>query len=111
MSARDVVETYLAAINAADLAKVEDLLDEDAVLLHQLGTFDGAQAMLGFYADVVFPAKVSAEPEGWVEGGDAACVVQLLAHSPLAPDKDLHYIDVFRLNDKGKVASLAIYSR
>lgn len=110
MTARDAATAYLAAINAADLDAVRELLADDATLFHQLGTFEGPEAVLGFYRDVVFPAGVVAEPEGWIVD-EGACVVQLLAHSPLAPGQDLHYIDVFRVNERGEVTSLTIYSR
>jgi hypothetical protein len=101
---------YVNAINALDLAQLINLFAADATLVHPYGVFSGHDKLSEFYGGLVIPAKTQLGISRTVGDGNA-CVIEVTGISPQAPDKPQYAIDVFEVNDAGKITTLTIYYR
>jgi ketosteroid isomerase-like protein len=103
-----VVDAYVEAVNAADLGRLLELFAEGAVLENAVGAFTGRSAIAGFYRDVVFAGEARVSVDAVVVAPDAVTAT-LSATSPLDPGAaTVRAIDVFRLDDAGRIVGLAI---
>ncbi len=106
-----IVEAYAAAVNARDLDQVLSIFGPDAILRHPLGTFAGTDELTGFYRDVVLAGQ-AVITAGAVVIDESLVMAEVTAVSPLDPDAGTAYaLDVFRLADDGRIATLEIYYR
>jgi steroid delta-isomerase len=106
-----VVDAYAAAINRDDLPALLALFTDDATLVHPAGTFAGADEIRGFYRDVVLAGRAVVSA-GDVLADGALVMAEIRATSSLDPDgATAHAVDVFRLDEHGRIARLEIYYR
>ena len=111
MTAHPIVDRYVEAVNRRDLEATAALFAEAAHVTNPIGTFAGVEAISGFYRDVVFAGE-AVLGIGTVLAEGTTVMAELRATSPLDPEGGtLHAIDVFRLADDGRIASLEIYYR
>jgi hypothetical protein len=106
---RRAASAYVTAVNDRDRAALAELFAEDAVAVNPFGTFDGREAILGFYDGLVFANDVTVEATNVIDAG-ATCVVELDGRTP-ATDEVQHMVDLFTVAPDGRVARLAIYRR
>ena len=106
-----VAHRYIAAINAQAEDQVMALFADDPLLLHPVGRFEGAEAIAGFYRDMVFPGQARVEIVSHYRL-DGVEVALLEATSPVDPDAGtVHAADVFVMNDAGMIDRLEIFYR
>ena len=113
MTARShpIVDAYVEAINRRDLDDLTARFAGGAVLVHPLGTFDGTDEIAGFYRDVVLAGQAVVRAGDILADGPLV-MAEIVASSPLDPDAGhAHAVDVFRLDDDGRIARLEIYYR
>lgn len=105
-----IAESYVDAVNRADLDGLLRLFAADAVLQHPAGRFEGQSEISDFYTNVVFKGQAVTEIER-LHVTDDAEIVQLRATSPLAePGHYVYAIDVFAIDD-GRIQTVDIYYR
>jgi hypothetical protein len=107
--ARGAATAYLAAVNDHDRGALVGLFAPDAVAVNPFGTFQGREAILGFYDEFVFANDVTVEATNVVDAG-TTCVVELDGRTP-AIDEVQHMVDLFTVGADGRVTRLAIYRR
>ncbi|MEU5994917.1 nuclear transport factor 2 family protein [Spirillospora sp. NPDC047418] len=106
-----VSQRYGEAVDEADLTGLMSLFADDAVLHHPVGTYTGAEAMSGFFRDVVFTGRAVTKIATSC-GDDHRERVETEATSPLSQDGgQVHAVDVFDLNGEGRDSRLAICYR
>jgi ketosteroid isomerase-like protein len=108
-AAQQAAERYVEAVCAEDMEALLALFQAGAVVRNQLGTFEGLDAIRGFYADVAFAGKARPVIVRCHEEGDVA-MVELEATSPLGdPEHKAYAVDVFHVDEAGLVTRLDIY--
>ncbi len=106
-----VVDSYIAAVNSADEDAIAVLLADGAVLRHPFGTYEGVEAILGFYRDVVFAGQAQTEITRQATT-DGIAWAQIEATSPIGtPGNRTYAVDVFELDPDGRIRQLEIYYR
>jgi hypothetical protein len=101
---------YVDAVNGADLDALMALFADGAVLHHPMGTFADAEAMRAFYRDVVVAGKAVTTIVASSRDGDREWV-EIEATSASGSGKVVHAVDVFEVDESGRIARLAIYYR
>lgn len=112
MMPRAIADQYVAAINAADVEALIDLFEVSGTLKNPLGSFAGHAELLAFYDGVVLHGGTVAHVErvGVDEAGTVFAEVK--AFSRHDPEQSVaHALDVFTVNESGKITSLEIYYR
>jgi hypothetical protein len=108
--ARRAAQAYVDAVASDDLDGIVGLFAPGAVLQNQTGRYEGLDAIRGFY-DMIVAARVRPTVERILDDGPVA-VLQMSAVSALGdPEQRAHAVDVFTVDDDGKVISLDIYFR
>lgn len=108
--AKQAALAYVEAINARDLDALLTLFAEDARLRHPFGVYEGREELSEFYGDMVIPAETTLTIHRVVAEGSLAAV-EISALSPHAPDTPQYALDLFEIDDAGKVSELAVYYR
>jgi hypothetical protein len=108
-TAGDSAIEYCRAVNAKDADGLRAIFADDAVALNTIGEFQGRDAILSFYTDVVFAHHVTVEPTHTYEAG-ATCVVELEGRAPGAAEVQ-RMVDIFTVDPDGLITRLAIYRR
>ncbi|HVX22404.1 MAG TPA: nuclear transport factor 2 family protein [Acidimicrobiales bacterium] len=106
--ALSVAQSYVRTFNAGDLAGMERLFAERAVLRHPRGRFSGRDAIMAFYRDAVFERQANLTVAAAViEGG--VCIMELVGRLLKEPAVDpLRIRDVFRVGPDGRITELAV---
>lgn len=106
--ARQLAEQYLAHVNAADLDRLAGLFADDAVVMHPAGTFQGPEAIRGFYAENVLVFHPTITATSWLGNGDR-CVFEMEGRVAGA---DMVQYAIDHLTAVGeRIGRLAIYYR
>lgn len=109
---RGVALAYATAINAADVDALLALFRDDAVLHNPAGTFEGSDAIRGFYESVVLAGKAQLTVRSVTRADDHHVTAELAATSPLGePGNEVLAVDDFTLDDDGRIARLDIVYR
>ena len=109
--AMSVAQSYVRTFNAGDLAGMEKLFAEEAVLRHPEGQFTGRDAILAFYRDAVFQRQTNLVVVAAVIQGEV-CIMELEGRLLTDPTGDPQRIrDVFRVGPDGRVIELAVSFR
>jgi predicted SnoaL-like aldol condensation-catalyzing enzyme len=101
---------YVDAINAGDLDALLRLFAGDARLTHPFGVYEGHEELSEFYGDMVIPAETRLTVHRVAAEGRLA-VLEISALSPHAPETPQYAVDLFEIDDEGKVRELAVYYR
>lgn len=104
----EIGKAYVQAVNDKDIDALLSYFEEDGVLYHPFGTFEGHEKISEFYTGLVFHADTDVTLTG-ATGDEAMSCLELIGISPQAPDQPQYACDVFRLNDAGKIETLRIY--
>jgi len=108
-AARAAAERYLEVVNDADEAGLRALFRPDAVVLNPFGVYEGIEAIVGVYQQVVFAHRTVATPTAFYDCGDT-CVMELTGRTP--DGQGVQYaVDLFTVDGDGRVTRLAIYFR
>jgi predicted SnoaL-like aldol condensation-catalyzing enzyme len=108
---RGMAQTYVNAINGADLETLVALFADDAEVRNPVGACSGRAEVEAFYRDVVIAAQLRLTPGRVIADGDVV-VLELEATTPLGkPGNRTLTVDIFTLNADGKVTSLDVYHR
>jgi SnoaL-like domain len=102
--ARSAAQRYVAMVNARDEAGLAALFADDAILDHTLGRYEGRQAILGFYRDVIFAAGPVITATSWSEQGHT-CVVSL---EGIVGRHVTNTVEVFTVDGAGQITRLDI---
>ncbi len=106
-----VCEAYISALSNGDAAAIAALYADDATLEDPVGTEvkQGIEAIRAFY-DYASASVVSARLLGAprVAGNEAAFAFEVIAGSG-ENTMTIEIIDVFRFDDRGKVASMRAF--
>jgi hypothetical protein len=107
-----IVERYCRAVNSADDELMLSLFAPDGVLQHPSGTYADPETIRGFYRDLVMAGQTRIDAAAVVADGPLV-MAEIIARSPLNPDQDArtYAIDVFRLDDDGRITALDVYYR
>lgn len=105
--ARVAAQRYLDTINAGDLEGLLALFADDAVVLHPLGTFEGAARLREFYGTHIIPAEPVMTGSGWV-ADDRICAFELEA---LTAGRRTFALDHLTVDDAGAITRMAIAYR
>jgi steroid Delta-isomerase len=107
--ARSVAAAYMDRINAKDVEGLLDLFADDCVLQPPTGTTErGKEAARAFYGGLVIPAGITMHPSRYVAEG-SSCAVELEARRDGA--EPMRIIDVFTVDDDGRITDLVVYQR
>jgi hypothetical protein len=60
--ARAAADRYIAAINAGDVDALRAVFDHDATLVHPSGTYEGVDAILAYYRNIVLAFETRSTP-------------------------------------------------
>jgi len=105
-----IAESYIDAVNRADIEDLMALFAHAATLRHPAGTFVGAHEIANFYRSVVFAGKAVTEIETSFRDGDTQ-IIQIRASSPLAQtDQYVYAADIFSIR-ANLIERLDIYYR
>ena len=83
---------------------------EDALLIHPFGNFEGSEALAQFYGGIVMHADTALTVTSATTEANT-CIIEVTGISPQAPDKPQYALDLFEVNESGKIVRLAIYYR
>lgn len=104
-----IAEQYIEAVNAADIERLMGLFAANATVRTPTGTYEGKDAIRGFYESVVFAGRAITKIERQLTV-DGIQVLQIAATSQLAEENaaSMHAADVFVIHDN-QIARLDIY--
>ena len=106
-SARDAAIEYFRCMREADADGIERLFAPDAFLSICDGTFRrGAREIRDFYETTAMPGLRRPNPQKPIEDGNR-CVVEIIIRR--RDDDVWRVVDVFTVNDEGRVVSLRVY--
>lgn len=103
-----VVESYIHALNAADIDAVVDIFNEDAIVLDPLGSqpITGRSEIKNFYTNGPFLHPIVASLDGEVKVAGNSAAFTFTAHSD---GKKMEIIDVFEFDSNDKVSKMIAY--
>jgi hypothetical protein len=107
--ARRAADRYIAAINAGDIDELRAVFDEGATLVHPSGTYEGVEAILGFYRNIVLAFETQIRADSFTTKGDR-CIVEMEGRTPHAEGTQAA-ADVFTVGPSGLVTHLRITYR
>jgi steroid delta-isomerase len=105
--ARAAAERYVACVNAADLDALVDLFAPDAIVLHPLGAFEGAESVRRFYAESILCHRPALTASGWVVDG-SRCAFELEA---VTAGRTSYALDHCTVDDDGRICRMTIAYR
>lgn len=98
-------------VNGRDLDALVELFATDAVVLAPTGDqCDGREAIRAFYRDTVFANGAGVRPTRHHDAG-TTCVMELDAVIEGLTGPAPQLVDVFTIDDDGRIARLAVYVR
>ncbi len=103
-----IARRYVEALNAGDIDAMTSLFAPGAVLRHPTGVYTDGDAIRGFFLEGVFAYSAHLTIVAEFEEGDMAWL-EVEAESDVTPGRQ-RVIDVFRLDEKGRVVDVGIYS-
>ncbi|HQQ63544.1 MAG TPA: nuclear transport factor 2 family protein [Pseudomonadales bacterium] len=101
---------YVECINTKNLERLLALFADNGRLVHPYGLFEGKDKLAEFYGGLVMLADTQLSV-GRVAAEGKVATAEVTGVSPQAPDKPQYAIDLFEVNDAGKIVELAIYYR
>lgn len=105
------VVRYIDAVNAGSLKELRDVIAEDITIWNPATELHGADAVCDYYRDVVFAGKATFDLQGVAVMGDQV-VARIHVRSPFVPDTIvLRAIDVYDLDDTGRIVTLEGHHR
>jgi ketosteroid isomerase-like protein len=107
--ARAAADRYIAAINAGDVDALRAVFDHDATLVHPSGTYEGVDAILAFYRNIVLAFETQIHATSFADKGDR-CIVEMEGRTPHA-ERTQAAADVFTVGPAGQVTHLRITYR
>lgn len=108
--AKQAALNYVEAINTKNLDMLLNQFADDGKLTHPFGLFEGKDKLAEFYGGIVMHADTTVTVHRSSAEGHVA-VIEVSAVSPQAPDTPQWALDLFEVNDDGKIIDLAIYYR
>jgi len=108
-SARAAAERYVVAVNQRGADLLMELFAPNATLSHPAGTYRGHQEIRNFYEGLVFRAETTVAVTRLVADARVA-FAELTGSSPFSPSPT-HLVDVFEVDEDGKIVHLGIYAR
>jgi hypothetical protein len=108
--ARQAALADVDAINNKNLERLLGLFADHGELVHPFGVFRGRDKLAQFYGGVVMHADTQLSVARVAAEG-RICVAEVIGASPQAPDKPQYALDLFEVDDSGKVVNLSIYYR
>lgn len=114
MNKQDVAVKYLEGLTNSDLEQVVGLFADDATLQDPVGgdiNLSGIEAIRAFYAKSVTMGLIGKlQGDVRVAGNSVAFAFEMKITKPEAgPELFFEAIDVFDLNDEGKIVSMKAY--
>jgi hypothetical protein len=110
---REIGERYVELVNAGDLGSIVDLFDDDGMVEPPNPDYArrivGIGAIRAHYSNSVGRRKPKITPTHWYEDGNT-CVVELESEVNDSPDP-MGVVDIFEVNDAGKIVRLTAYRR
>lgn len=104
-----VARRYVRAVNDADADALMALFADDAVLHHPTGVYEGPTGIRQFYESLVFAGRAELVPARLLDG-DGVAMLELTASSPLDGHANVvRTLDVFDVNDQGRITRLTVY--
>jgi len=107
-SGSGIASRYVDALNAADLSVMLALFAPGAVIRHPSGSYTGADAIRGFFSELVFAHAARLTRVAEVEF-DGIAWLEAEAESKVTPGRQ-RVVDVFRLDGSGRIVDLGVYS-
>lgn len=108
---RDAARRYVEAVNAGKIDRLMALFADNAVLQHPTGTYEGTDAIRGFYENGVLAERQELTARRLVSEGDVA-TLQLEIADRLDPTTEtFEAADVIVVDTTGKIVELSVYER
>lgn len=95
-------------MNAADIDRMMALFADDAVMRHMTGVYAGTEAIRAFFQEIAFGNSARLHAVELLAQDDIAWL-EAEAESDVTPGRQ-RVVDVFRVNGRGQVADLGVYS-
>ena len=108
--AQQIIDQYLAALVAGNLAAVLDLFAEDATVEDPVGSpvIQGREALAGFY-QVAVDSVSAANTTGAVRCAGNEFTVPFAIEASLGAKVGIEIIDHFVVNDEGKISAMRAF--
>jgi len=106
--AAETAQRYLNAMNAGDIEEMMSLFAPGAVLRHPSGIYTGSSAIRSFFTEIAF-SNAARLKRIELLAGESTAWLEVEATSTLTPGRQ-RVVDVFRVDTKGRISDLGIYS-